>query len=111
MEFKDFVFINLKNKMRFIVKGIAAVMLFLGGAQAYEKKDQIANELSALTTMIDEMEQPKADSLFNRLVERKDQIASLAENYPQFSQRYQDELETLASMIDAIEDEDFDVCM
>ena len=88
MEFKDFVFINLKNKMRFIVKGIAAVMLFLGGAYAYEKKDQIANELSALTTMIDEMEQPKADSLFNRLVERKDQIASLAENYPQFSQRY-----------------------
>ena len=48
--------------MKIIIKGVAAVMLLLGSASAYQQKDQVANELSALSHMIDEMEQPNAES-------------------------------------------------
>ena len=97
--------------MKFIVKGAAAVMLLLGSTTAYQKRDQIANELSSLSNMIDEMEQPQAESIFSRVLERKDQIATLSETHPEFSERYTSELDHLSNMIDAIEDEDFDVCM
>jgi len=97
--------------MKIIIKGVAAVMLLLGSASAYQKKDQVANELSALSNMINEMEQPNAESLFNRIVERKDQIATMAQSKPQYSERYTEELDTLANMIDAVEDEDYDVMM
>ena len=97
--------------MKIIIKGVAAVMLLLGSASAYQQKDQFANELSALSHMIDEMEQPNAESMFSRIVERKDQIATLADSKPEFAQRYTDELDSLANMIDAVEDEDYDVMM
>lgn len=55
-----------------IIKGAAAVMLLLGSASAYQKKDQVANELSALSNMIDVMEQPNSEAIFSQIVERKD---------------------------------------
>ena len=54
--------------------GLSAVMLLLGNTAAYTKTEYIANELGALSKMIDTMEEPQAETIFSQMLERKNEL-------------------------------------
>ena len=51
--------------MKTILKGLSAVMLLIGNTSAYTKKEYIANELGALSKLIDQMEEPNSHNIFS----------------------------------------------
>ena len=57
------------------------------------------------------MEQPEPDHIFDTLKERKDELVTLSEEYPEHNARYAEEIEMIESMIDKVDEEDFDATM
>jgi len=86
---------------------LSAVMLLLGSAYAYSTKQHIANEVAALESLVGAMEEPSPNAIFAQMIERKEELQYLAANHPDHNKRYASELNTLASMVDLVEEQNF----
>ena len=53
------------------------------------------------------MEEPSPNAIFAKMIERKEELQYLAANHPDHNKRYASELNTLASMVDLVEEQNF----
>ena len=89
------------------IQGVIASVMLLAVEGKYMERDQIANELVALSNIADKMESEDTDQIFYQLHQRKNEIQKLMKKHPQFAHRYQAELVSIKEMINPVDEEDF----
>jgi len=89
------------------IQGVIASVMLLAVEGKYMERDQIANELVALSNIADKMESEDTDQIFYQLHQRKNEIQKLMKKHPQFANRYQAELVSIKEMINPVDEEDF----
>jgi len=89
------------------IQGLIASVMLLAVEGKYMERDQIANELVALSNIADKMESEDTDQIFQQLHQRKNEIQKLMKKHPQFANRYQAELVSIKEMINPVDEEDF----
>jgi len=92
--------------MKFAVAALLGVT-----SAALSEKQLIHNQLVALSGMVSEFDTPEKDVIFNRIAERKDELANQLLAHPEHTESILSEVATLKGLVRTVDAENYDGAM
>jgi len=92
--------------MKFAVAALLGVT-----SAALSEKQLIHNQLVALSEIVSEFEAPEKDAIFNRIAERKDELANQLLAHPEHTESILSEVATLKGLVRTVEAQNYDGAM
>jgi hypothetical protein len=92
--------------MKFAVAALLGVT-----SAALSEKQLIHNQLVALSGMVSEFDAPEKDAIFNRIAERKDELANQLLAHPEHTESILSEVATLKGLVRTVDAQNYDGAM
>ena len=92
--------------MKFAVAALLGVT-----SAALSEKQLIHNQLVALSGMVSEFDAPEKDAIFNRIAERKDELANQLLAHPEHTESILSEVATLKGLVRSVDAQNYDAAM
>ena len=92
------------------MKFAVAALLGLSSA-ALSQKQLLHNQLVALSGMVSEFDAPEKDAIFNKIAERKDELANQLLAHPEHTESILSEVATLKGLVRTVDAQNYDGAM
>jgi hypothetical protein len=92
--------------MKFAVAALLGVT-----SAALSEKQLLHNQLVALSGMVSEFDAPEKDAIFNRIAERKDELANQLLAHPEHTESILSEVATLKGLVRTVDAQNYDGAM
>jgi uncharacterized protein (DUF342 family) len=92
--------------MKFAVAALLGVT-----SAALSEKQLIHNQLVALSGMVSEFDAPEKDAIFNRIAERKDELANQLLAHPEHTESILSEVASLKGLVRSVDAQNYDAAM
>ena len=92
--------------MKFAVAALLGVT-----SAALSQKQMIHNQLVSLSGMVSEFDAPEKDAIFNKIAERKDELANQLLAHPEHTESILSEVATLKGLVRTVDAQNYDGAM